>query len=132
MELEKAFMSANDEDNLYHSPGYKFKRKDFYKQSISGQVIFSREWKIIKPEPKVLTVKEWLDKHLPAKWKDDRDSFELACEFFQRNGRLERDKELRPLIKEIKKYIEKEYSPGSWTSVFSDELKNLKPLNDEI
>lgn len=103
----------------------------------------SDQWQVIKAETKVLTAEEWSDCilqleestqtykeltkicELPPKRlsyiikRVAKDSFEEG----DKNG-WNRTKELREAVGD---YIKKEYLIGSWTSVFNDAMKNLKP-----
>ena len=90
-----------------------------------------------KPAPeseKVLTTAEWTDKNIPSNFHRDIHEFiEKACEFFQQNGRLERDLELRPLVEAVER-CQRSVSTGEMgiaTINLFNVLGNLKPLKAE-
>ena len=101
---------------------------DGFKPWPSPKNQLSDQWQVQKAEPKVLTVEELWNENFQADLQFTL--FKKTHKKIHQNGRLERDLEIRPLVEAVKDYIKREYSIGSWTSVFSDILKNLKPLNN--
>jgi hypothetical protein len=148
MRLEEAFTQAKDEDTIYHPPlwgiEYSFKKKEMSSYSISGNLIFSRNWRIKKQEKEtVWTMGKWLVKYGQSMratigFPDNVDKSDLleACQFFQANGRLERDLEYRDLVKASQALLEHwkreitKYNDRTFQHLFN-ALWNLKPLKQE-
>jgi hypothetical protein len=126
-------------------PGDKFKPENDYEMIMNqtmqlvwpggGNVSMSPahlnlEGEIIPAEPKVLTAEEFIGKGYNHPVEEQRYHYEdmvMIANRFHKNGRLERDLELRPLVKAVKEY-HVGMSRNSITDVI-DAIENLPPLN---
>lgn len=101
--------------------------------TLSFEQYDSEQWQIIPAEPVVLSVEEWLKKNVAMKFLiGDFTNVIIECsEFFHQNGRLERNKELQPVIEAAEKLhdIAPVYGVASYTSEFFNAVKNMPPLN---
>jgi hypothetical protein len=88
------------------------------------------EGKIIKAEPRVLTDDEIInmcaDHGTYAEW--DREDIRYAAQISHKNGRLERDIELRPAIEAMRLAIENDYCNAEYERRLNTALENIPPL----
>jgi len=134
-------------------PGDKIGRKPWTKEAYflideDGNIVFDRalladqflkdDWQVIRPEPKVLTSDEYVE------WKDENreshgklplsgESYASTVKDFEaghKNGRLERDFELRPLIQAVRDlYLIADHDGVStYTQKVFNEFSNLPQL----
>ena len=100
---------------------------------LTWELYESDQWQIIRAEPKVLSINDLsakiiiMEKH--GHFKMNRQDIQDVAEMCHKNGRLERDIELRPLLENI---------IDNWDSLKSDGYEclikiyeNLKPLNKD-
>ena len=88
------------------------------------------DWRIIPAEPKVFTAEESYGEIALAGEDLEFYPFKIIYNFIMKNGRLERDLEVRPVVKAIQKYQNDDSIEFHESGIF-EALENLKPLNDE-
>jgi hypothetical protein len=100
---------------------------------ISLRYAVSDDWEIVPVEPKVLTAEEWYKSFYS--WEElgisryDEQSQRIATfNAGHKNGRLERDLELRPAIESMRVAIESDMNFFESGNPFFLNLKNIPPL----
>ena len=141
MLLHEAILNSNTGDEI-QGKGHKFIMSDsgvlYYKAKENETAIKAvlmkhdfkeKEWFVIPSKLKVLTAEEYASGVYIN--KAELNSFYKSLvissfEFGHKNGRLERDIELRPVIEKVKRYME-----NHGCNDFSMVINNLKPLIQE-
>ena len=147
MTMREAFQ-CGDDDKPYIEDGFNCTLTYTKKQILQKQrpetdpcTVFkmvkdslSDKWQVQKAEPKVLTVEECFKKYSIRQMEKDfapgRDYFHFGFGDGKGQGRLERDLEVRPVVKAIQKYQNDDSIEFHESGIF-EALENLKPLNDE-
>ncbi len=136
MRLHEALEKANDNDKIRHDwGGLEFFKKDITSFYMSARAAVSVEWQIIPAEPKVLTAEQIVDsvnnEYVKIR-EEDFLTYQTAIQIAklgQKNGRLERDLQSRPLVESIQKYIDDDNIQWHKSGI-EEALQNLKPLNN--
>jgi hypothetical protein len=100
---------------------------------ISLRYAVSDDWEIVPVEPKVLTAEEWYKSFYS--WEElgisryDEQSQRIATfNAGHKNGRLERDLELRPAIEEMREATLNDVTYDEYDDRLHEALKNIPPL----